>query len=60
MLKGGASGEAAIVPGRSEKSLLIDYVSDHVPGSEMPPKAQRNRFPALKEDDVALLRAWVD
>ena len=33
ILKGGASGEAAIVPGHSEKSLLIDYVSGIVPGT---------------------------
>ncbi len=60
MLKGGASGEAAIVPGHSEKSPLIDYVSGSVPDSEMPPKAQRKRFPALVTDDVTLLRAWID
>jgi hypothetical protein len=60
ILKGGASGEAAIVLGHSEKSLLIDYVSGNVPDSEMPPKAQRNRFPALRTDDIALLRAWID
>ena len=60
ILKGGASGEAAIVPGHSEKSPLIDYVSGNVPDSEMPPKAQRKRFPALRADDVALLRAWID
>jgi hypothetical protein len=60
ILKGGASGEAAIVPGHSETSPLIDYVSGNVPDSEMPPKAQRQRFPALRMDDVELLRAWID
>jgi ankyrin repeat protein len=60
LLKGGASGEAAIVPGHSARSPLIDYVSGHVPDSEMPPRAQRKRFPALSTDDVALLRAWID
>jgi hypothetical protein len=60
LLKGGASGEAAIVPGRSEKSLLIDYVSGNVPDSEMPPRARREEFPALKTEDVALLRTWID
>jgi ankyrin repeat protein len=59
-LKGGASGEAAVVPGHSEKSPLIDYVSDNVPDLEMPPKAQRKRFPALRTNDIALLRAWID
>jgi hypothetical protein len=60
ILKGGASGEAAVVPGHSAKSPLIDYVSGNVPDSEMPPKAQRNRFPALQTDDITLLRAWID
>jgi hypothetical protein len=60
LLNGGASGEAAIVPGHSEKSPLIEYVSGNVPDSEMPPRAQRKRFPALRTADVALLRAWID
>jgi hypothetical protein len=60
LLKGGASGEAAVVPGHGEKSPLIDYVSGRVPDSEMPPRAQRKRFPALNPDEVALLRAWID
>jgi ankyrin repeat protein len=60
ILQGGASGSAAIVPGHSEKSPLIDYVSGQVPESEMPPRAVRERFPALKPDEVALLRAWID
>ena len=60
LLKGGASGDAAVVPGHSEKSPLIDYVSGNVPDTEMPPKAQRKRFPGLTTDDVAFLRAWID
>ena len=60
ILRGGASGEAALVPGHSEKSPLIDYVSGKVPDSEMPPKARRERFPALRSHDVVLLRAWID
>jgi mono/diheme cytochrome c family protein len=60
ILKGGASGEAAIVPGHSEKSPLMNYVSGNVHDSEMPPKAKRKRFPALTTDEVALLRAWID
>jgi hypothetical protein len=35
-------------------------VSGYVPDTEMPPRAQRKRFPALGTDDVALLRAWID
>jgi hypothetical protein len=60
ILKGGASGAAAIVPGHSEKSPLIAYVSGKAPELEMPPMAVRDRFPALSPDEVALLRAWVD
>jgi hypothetical protein len=60
ILKGGASGTAAVVPGHSEKSPLIDYVSSEVPDSEMPPRAVRERFPGLTTDEVALLRTWID
>jgi hypothetical protein len=60
ILKGGASGAAAIVPGHSEKSPLIDHVSGKAPDSEMPPRAVRGRFPGLTTDEVALLRAWID
>src|SRR5262249_1235438 len=60
LLRGGASGVAAVVPGHSEKSPLIDYVSGQVPELEMPPRAVRDRFPALTTDEVGLLRAWVD
>jgi hypothetical protein len=58
--RGGASGEAAVVPGHSEKSPLIDYVSGKAPEAEMPPRAVRKRFPAPTTDEVALLRAWID
>ena len=60
LLKGGESGIAAIVPGDSAKSPLIDYVSGRVPESEMPPRARRDRFPGLAPDELALLRAWID
>jgi mono/diheme cytochrome c family protein len=60
LLKGGESGAPAIVAGHSEKSPLIDYVSGKVPESEMPPRAARERFPALTTDEVALLCAWID
>jgi hypothetical protein len=60
ILSGGESGTAAIVPGHSEQSLLVDYVSGRVPDSEMPPKARRDRFPGLARDELALLRAWID
>src|SRR5262249_10714591 len=58
--QGGASGTAAIVLGDSVTSPLIAYVSGKLPESEMPPRAVRDRFPALTTDEVALLRAWID
>jgi ankyrin repeat protein len=60
ILKGGASGAAALVPGHSEKSPLIHYVSDVAPDSEMPPRAARARYPGLTPDEVTLLRKWID
>ena len=60
LLRGGDSGAAAVVPGHSEKSPLIEYVSGKAPEMDMPPRAARERFPALKSDEVALLRAWID
>src|SRR5262249_49982314 len=58
--QGGASGTAAIVPGHSAESPLIAYVSGKLPESEMPPRAVRDRFPALTSDEVALFGAWTD
>lgn len=60
LLKGGASGVEAIVPGHSEQSSLFDYVSSKASASEMPPKAERERFPALTAHEIALLRTWID
>jgi hypothetical protein len=60
IVKGGASGLAAIVPGHGEKSPLIAYVSGRVPESEMPPRAVRAKSPALTPDEVGLVRAWID
>ena len=46
LLEGGASGEAAVVPGRSKNSLLMRYVRREVEGMEMPPDE------SLSEDDA--------
>jgi ankyrin repeat protein len=60
LLKGGATGVAAIVPGHSEKSALVDFASGKVSGLEMPPVAVRARLSGLTADELALLRAWID
>jgi hypothetical protein len=58
-VKGGVSG-TAVVPGRSEESLLVQVVSDELPGSEMPPTRQRKRYPKLTPDQIDLLKQWID
>jgi mono/diheme cytochrome c family protein len=60
LLKGGNSGEAAVVAGQSGRSPLIRYVSGQAADLEMPPAARRDRFPALSKEELQLLRAWVD
>jgi len=43
ILKGGASGESAVVPGNSEKSPLIDSVSGKVPDSGRLPRPSEHQ-----------------
>jgi Planctomycete cytochrome C len=59
LLKGGQSGEPAVVPGRPEASPVIRMVSDQVEDLEMPPVAKRAKFPALTKDEIAKLSAWI-
>ena len=60
MIKGGDSGDAAIIVGKSEKSLLIHYVADLVVDMEMPPTDKREKYPAWTKEQIALVRAWID
>src|SRR5436190_9762086 len=53
LLKGGDSGPA-IVPGNSEKSLLIKAVTYTDPDLQMPPKGDK-----LSDQQIADLMAWV-
>lgn len=59
-LKGGISEEAPVIPGKSEESPVIHYVADLVRNFEMPPPEERETFPALTREQIALLRAWID
>ncbi len=52
MLKGGESGEAVIVPGKPDASLLISAV--RYESFEMPPKGQ------LAAKDIAVLVKWIE
>jgi hypothetical protein len=60
VLRGGESGEAAVVPGRSAESRLVFIAADLVPDMAMPPKRRRNQFPALTPEQLGLVRAWID
>jgi mono/diheme cytochrome c family protein len=55
VLKGGESGEPAIVPGNSLKSHLLQLVTSNDPDQAMPPKGDR-----LKPQEIALLQRWVE
>jgi mono/diheme cytochrome c family protein len=54
LMKGGEAG-AAIVPGASEESILIELVAGVDPEYVMPQKGKR-----LSPKEVGLLRAWID
>jgi ankyrin repeat protein/mono/diheme cytochrome c family protein len=60
LLKGGNSGDPAVVPGRSHASFLVRYIADEIEDLEMPPLNRREKYPALSPDEVARLRAWID
>ena len=59
-IKGGKSNEAAVIAGKSEKSPMILFMADLVEDMEMPPKDKRDKYPALKPDQIGLIRAWID
>ncbi|MEZ6091738.1 MAG: DUF1553 domain-containing protein [Pirellulaceae bacterium] len=54
-LRGGDSGEPAIVPGESGRSYLIARVTDASPQHRMPPDSD-----PLDEETIEKLRQWVD
>ena len=60
LIKGGESGDAAIIPGASGKSPLVAYVSDLVEDMEMPPTEKRDKYPQLTKEQIGLIRAWID
>ncbi len=55
-LKGGEDGEV-IIPGKSEKSPLIQAVSGAVEDGLMPPDGKGD---PLTKDQIGLIRAWID
>jgi mono/diheme cytochrome c family protein len=60
LLKGGESGEPAIHPGMGSDSLLARVVSGQVEDMEMPPLSKREKYPALSEEEIKQITAWID
>jgi hypothetical protein len=54
MLRGGDSGSAAIVPGKPEKSYLIDVVNHLDPEVKMPPDEDK-----IPSEEIELLTRWI-
>ncbi|MCS1407196.1 MAG: hypothetical protein M2R45_00353 [Verrucomicrobia subdivision 3 bacterium] len=59
-IEGGSSKEAAIVVGKSANSPLVHFIADLVEELEMPPLDKRDKYPQLTDEQVALVRAWID
>tara|TARA_R110002072_G_scaffold173600_2_gene328441 strand:+ start:241028 stop:243808 length:2781 start_codon:yes stop_codon:yes gene_type:complete len=55
LLRGGDSGEPAIVPSKSDTSFLVKVVAGLDPHLKMPPEG-----PRLTDQQIAVLRAWID
>jgi hypothetical protein len=55
LLKGGESGEAAIVPGHPEKSYLIGQITPASGKADMPKDA-----PPLTEAEIGIIRKWIE
>lgn len=55
LLRGGDSGESALVPGDSANSLLIHLVKGKDPDRQMPPSG-----PSLSEKQISVLSRWID
>ena len=56
MLRGGDSGEPAIIVGDSEGSHLIKLVSEKEAGKVMPPEGADR----LSKEEIDVLREWID
>ncbi len=55
LVKGGESGEPAIVPGKPEESALLDQITAGADGKALMPKDK----PALAATDVELVKRWI-
>ena len=55
LLRGGDSGEAAVLVGKSDESLLVRAIAGLHDELEMPPEGER-----LSASEIGLIRSWID
>ena len=60
LLRGGQSGDPAIVPGDAEASPLYLQVAGQVEDLEMPPLNRRGKYPGLSAEELQRFRAWIN
>ena len=60
LLRGGDSELPAIIPGVGADSPLVRFAAGIEPEMKMPPVDARDEYPALSDEEVSLLHAWVD
>jgi hypothetical protein len=60
ILKGGQSGEPAVVPGYANDSPMVRYVAGKVEDLDMPPLNRRGKYPALSAEELVRVRTWID
>ncbi|OUU56732.1 MAG: hypothetical protein CBC20_08125 [Verrucomicrobia bacterium TMED60] len=54
LLKGGDTGMSALIPGKPEKSYMIEVIKSDDPEISMPPKGGR-----LFDDEIEILEKWI-
>lgn len=60
MVRGGDSELPAVLPGDSAKSPLVRFAAGIEPDLEMPPMDSLEKYRALSDQEIGLLRAWID
>jgi hypothetical protein len=60
LVRGGDSELPAVVPGASQDSRLVRFAAGVVEEMEMPPLEYRGKYPPLSDEEVSVLRAWID
>ena len=60
LMKGGQSGNSAVVVGHADLSPLIRFARDEVEDLEMPPLNERPEYPRLTQDEIQQLSLWIE